>query len=485
MKLDEPIETSGFFWLPEEPDVRVPGDLHISESGEARLEVQLQEISPGWSKVINTGMSVDGREVARILGISSRQGAITLDECPVTRMRNFVVPPTELTLSPRLTLTGCHYEAEEEVTFTEFSFSTEGIDEWLGVSGIDVQFDKDAIKTVIEARVPEEIFIDLPDEVVMAFKFGMSLPTMTRTITDARITQKTFVSLVSDQPRPLDYFTSMATKIRNFLRLAIGQPVSIESVTGYTPELTRDDGAGGERKVPIQVYYRQSGNSDKKQEVRWHQIRFFYTEIEGQIGDILTNWLQSYQILGPVLDLYFTAMSNTSQYLEVEFLQRIQGIETMHRRSDPETEMPEHEFREFMDSVLSACPDSRQEWLKGRLRYANEPSLRRRLTEMIKPFERFFGDARQQKAFVAKVVVTRNYLTHYDSKLEGQAANGADLWKLTAGLEALFQLHLLQLVGFDPGRIDRVLRGHNNLPRLLTSAGMPVREVNGQRDNTG
>ena len=30
MRIDEPIETSGFFWLPEEPDFRVPGDLHIS-----------------------------------------------------------------------------------------------------------------------------------------------------------------------------------------------------------------------------------------------------------------------------------------------------------------------------------------------------------------------------------------------------------------------------------------------------------------------
>ena len=31
MRIDEPIETSGFFWLPEEPDFLVPGDLHISD----------------------------------------------------------------------------------------------------------------------------------------------------------------------------------------------------------------------------------------------------------------------------------------------------------------------------------------------------------------------------------------------------------------------------------------------------------------------
>ncbi len=87
MRLDEPIETSGFFWLPEEPDVQVPGDLHISESGDARLEVQLQKPSPGWAKVLDTQMAADGRALPRILGLATGQGAITLDECLVTNVQ--------------------------------------------------------------------------------------------------------------------------------------------------------------------------------------------------------------------------------------------------------------------------------------------------------------------------------------------------------------------------------------------------------------
>ena len=141
MRLDGPIETSGFFWLPEEPDVQVPGDLHISESGEARLEVQFQKPSPGWRNVINTGMSADGCGIARILGTARGHGAVTLDECVVANLQGFGIPATELTLIAKFAFTGCHYEAEEDVTFTEFTFSTEGVDQWLAVSGIDVQFD--------------------------------------------------------------------------------------------------------------------------------------------------------------------------------------------------------------------------------------------------------------------------------------------------------------------------------------------------------
>ena len=481
MRLDEPIETSGFFWLPEEQDVRVPGHLHVSESGEARLEIQFEVPSPGWRNVIN-GMSVDGGGVARVLGIAVGQGAITLDECLVRNIRVSGTPSTRLTLLARYAFIGCNYEAGEEVNFTEFTFSVEGIDEWLGVSGIDVQFDSETMKTVVEARAPEEISINLHDGVVLTFKFGMTFPSMTATITDARVIQQTFASLATDEPRPLDYFISLATKVRNFLRLAIGQPVSMESTIGYTPDLVRDDGAGGEHKVPIRVYYMQTGNSDKKQEVQWLRMLFLYKEVGEQIGEILANWLHSYDVFGAALDVYFTAMSNTSQYLEVEFLQRIQGIETLHRRSSPEAEMPEEEFGEILDSVLSACPVNRQEWLKGRLRYANEPSLRRRLRTMIEPFERFFGDARQQNTFIAKVMVTRNYLTHYDRTLETQAAKGRTLWELTGGLEALFQLHLLRSIGFDGGRIDRSLQRPSSLRSRLTSAGLRLPEDQGPRN---
>ena len=90
----------------------------------------------------------------------------------------------------------------------------------------------------------------------------------------------------------------------------------------------------------------------------------------------------------------------------------------------------------------------------------------------MEPFGLLFHDDKQQKDFVQRVVVTRNYLTHYDPGLEGHVAKDQSLWELTAGLAALFQLHLLKLIGFSPDRIDGVLKGTSHLQRLMTSAGM-------------
>ena len=245
----------------------------------------------------------------------------------MTNLRRFGVPPTELTLRARVAFSGCHYEAGEEVTFTQFNFSVEGIDEWLEISGIGVQSDWENPEVFnIDVRVPHPIVVDLPDGAKLRFMFSMVFPALTKTITEARVTQKAYVSIESDQPRPLDYFTSLATKLRNFLRLAMGQPVSIDSATCFTPELTRPDGAGGEHKVPIKAYYRDGGSSNKKQETLWFHMVFLYRDVKDEIEDVLANWIRSYEVFGPALDVYFTTMANTSQYLEVEFLQKSRGL---------------------------------------------------------------------------------------------------------------------------------------------------------------
>ena len=477
MRLDEPIEQSGFFWFPEDPDVRVPGDLHISESGEVSLKVHIQEMSPGWNRVLNEHMS-GGCALDRILGIAAGQGLITLDNCLVTNFSSSGFYHFEFTILSQLTLIGCHYETGEEVTFTEFNFSLEGIDEWLAVSGITVQHDLENLQASVDIRAPEEIHVGLPDGMGLEFKFSMTFPSLTSTITEAHVIQKAFISLVSSEPKPLHYFASLATKLRNFLRLAIGQPISMDSVTGYSPELTRTDGAGGEHKVPIKVHYRENGSPGKKEETARHRMLFSYQDIESQIQEMLANWLDSYKVFGPALDGYFTTMANTSQYLADEFLQRARGIETMHRRSSTDTVMPKEEFEELVAHLVASSPNDRREWLKSELKYSNGLSLSRRLRLMIEPFERFFGGRKQQKAFVYKVVTTRNYLTHYDTSLENQAAEGRELLQLTRKLEVLLQLHMLQFIGFDAGQVDRSLHTGSNLRRLLRAAGLTVPEVN-------
>ena len=119
--------------------------------------------------------------------------------------------------------------------------------------------------------------------------------------------------------------------------------------------------------------------------------------------------------------------------------------------------MPEKEFNSLLDTILQNTPCKWRSWIQGRLKYANELSLRSRMRQMITPFNDLFGSESAHATFVNQVVCTRNYLTHYDQGIKDQAVTDPyELRKLHSKLEGLIQLHLLQLLGFEHDHIKKM-----------------------------
>jgi hypothetical protein len=86
---------------------------------------------------------------------------------------------------------------------------------------------------------------------------------------------------------------------------------------------------------------------------------------------------------------------------------------------------------------------------------------------MLKPFASHFGNAEARKEFVDRMVDTRNYLTHYDPKLAERAAQGIAIYYLTAKLQALFQLHLLAMIGISEERIEQLIATNRKIRHRL------------------
>ena len=106
---------------------------------------------------------------------------------------------------------------------------------------------------------------------------------------------------------------------------------------------------------------------------------FYYRNVADQIEGILTKWIETYEISEPAFNLYFASKSGGHKYLDSKFLSLAQGIETLHRRKSQEKQMLEEEFRELVANILKAIPDTEQmRWIKAKLRYANELSLRQK-----------------------------------------------------------------------------------------------------------
>lgn len=467
MRLSEPIEKHGFFWLPGDAENQVPGVLRISESGDITLEVSYLydfRLHALHKRRLGYPEESEDANIKRIVGVID-DGLITLDGCyyGLYAIKGGGVSTT--TIHAIRAFIGVNYEKKEKIIFTTFTFSLEGLDEWLWISGFKRERNWEDMSRSIHFRPPPEIVLNLPDGIELKFIFSW---TDSPGLTESHITQKASISLISKELRPIEDFLDLVFKLHLFFCFAIDQVVSLDSVTGYSSEITQEYQDGYKREIPIKIYYQSEPYSDTKPKVHPHDMLFDYGNVSDQIEEILTRWIQDYEISKPAFNLYFATKSGGQKYLDGKFLSLAQGIETLHRRNSQETQMPEDEFRNLIDTILNAVPDDEQKrWIDEKMKYANEISLRKRMRQMIEPFKDLFGNSKKRNSFIGKVVDTRNYLTHYDSQLESKAAHGEELWRLYRKLEALFQLHFLRLIGWDIESIKSIAKNNKHLCHKL------------------
>ena len=130
--------------------------------------------------------------------------------------------------------------------------------------------------------------------------------------------------------------------------------------------------------------------------------------------------------------------------------------------------MKENEFEEIRKSLIEKCPKKERDWFRPKLQYANELTLRNRMQRLTDPFEKYMSGEKKSQ-MIDRIVKTRNYLTHYDSNLEQEAAKGRVLEFFCRKMNALFRLHFLKLIGFNEQEINHIvdkcpgLKGECNL----------------------
>ena len=458
MRLSQPIEKHGFFWLPGDTKNQVPGILRISESGDITLEVicfsdpdfgpyvfkerRLEDIPDEDMPDEDITTSID-----RIVGITD-DGLITLDGCSYgDPLGHWLGETSTSIIHAHFAFMGFHFAEGEEFTLSKLKFSVEGLDEWMEISGICRDYNEKSAS--IHFRHPEEIALNLPDGIELRFTFqANAIGRFYPPVTEAGITQKAYISLTSKKLRPLEDFLELVFKLQKFLCFAIDEIVYIDSVVGY---ITKDG-----YEPSIEIYYQSMPHSIMRPNISQNGLLFNYQNVANQLEKFLTEWIKNYEISEPAFNLYFSNSSDNHIYLDKEFLSLAQGIETLHRRNSQETQMPEDEFNNLVTKILEAIPDEKQKnWIEEKLKYANELSLRKRMKQMIEPFKDLFGNAKERNSFIRKVVDTRNYFTHYDRRLENEAPSGkksGDLEKLDRlhlKLKALLQLHFLKLIGMD------------------------------------
>jgi len=347
-------------------------------------------------------------------------------------------------------------------------FAVDGLDAWLNLRGISAEadvVDSKMVGATVRYRIPESPSYPIKDRFRLSIKFESKIP-VGASLTEATITQTAFFSLTSDAPKPLAEFLKAVHQINTFLCFTIDEIVTLTMLRIVQTQDAKKTG-GSPRTRMVDVVYQSLPHSDRQPRVEHHRLMLPYFEISTYLGDMISKWFGMHADLRSAINLYIGATTGRHAYVETRFLFLIQALETFHRRTSDATEMDPELFSTIRDKLLHVCPADKQSWLKSRLEYANELSLRKRLKALIGKFVHLLGDKKTVDDFVQHVISTRNYLTHYDKKSLHSSVSGEALLRLAIRIEGLMTVLLLDRLGFSVAAIEKLNKGDSKLKHKL------------------
>ena len=396
MRIKEEFKKSGCFWRPSEPDRKLPGTLSISDGGHIELEVIGR-----FGGRIEVSLNADLNPIERIVGHIEKDEFVTLDDCyyktlPLSLMGGI----SKSLIHVGKVFIGVRYDEGESPVFNTLTFSVEGIDEWVGISGISFEPHFEESTATISYQRPEDISINLDNGMRLLITFHWTPPGFP-VIKEATISQKTYFTLISQkgrelddisqEGRELDDFISVVRKITHFLCFAMDKTVSLDSMEA-TPEDPRQDIRDGR----VNIYYSSLPYSKDEPKIYQHDMLFRFRQIQNDAERIINNWLEAYERINPTFDLYFSTQIG-QPYLTVKFLALVQGLEAYHHR---EKNLAAYRQRKKGDRDLY---------------------LREKIEDVIEPFKGVIGDEDKRGELIDEIVNTRNYLTHYKPEKESKA----------------------------------------------------------------
>lgn len=135
------------------------------------------------------------------------------------------------TVLARLLLAGGHFGGEGPL-FDRLTCKIDGLDEWLGVSGIMAEHDFDAHRVTITFETPSPLPFQAGEDIEGRIGFGFSILSPASWVTEAQVSQSASIELSTSTSWTTEDVITGALRIRDFLCLGTDVPVPITALDG-------------------------------------------------------------------------------------------------------------------------------------------------------------------------------------------------------------------------------------------------------------
>jgi len=442
----ESFEYKGIFWLPRNPEELKAGTLKYTPEEGPLLELEGEP----FTEQLEILFKVFYEPI--ILGITSDGKPVTLEDC-IWYVPHFSLSPGyplywSTKIQPRNVYLGEHFQCRDKIKFKSISARYFYLDEWFASGVVTAKVEKDKVTVTSPLSLPltllysnDKLKIYLQSNV--QFGFTHFHPFQPRGV---KIEETSWLRFELNESRNLRDFLSFILNIRDFLTFVMNNPANLVAMRGETENNKKVDIIADIPFFPTKLP--RSTPQD---------ILFSYEDVADRFHDILANWLGKTELLQPVYFLYTQILYNQANDPHQQLLSLTGALEALHLRSGNFAHKQKYtscdKYEKICEELMNAIPEDTEADLRNKisemLKYGNEKSLRKRLEDIIEYNKDILGwCSKETDIFLQKVIVTRNYYTHFDKNLEHQACKGSELGGLIQKLRLLLKLCLLRESGF-------------------------------------
>lgn len=427
-------------WRPAGSDRAVSGLLRYRD-GRAELN-----LSDAFTELVGTISVTDESPIySAVHGVSTKGQAVTL----LKALRAGIsynygsggVRQTERLVSSWMVI-GAHVTEDSKYVAVRYFFP--GLAAWLSSkaisSSLSFSADSNDMTQTFVVKTPAPEVIAVPN-IAADLEWGVDATVNTSPLGALSVSAHAigWVEIRPHSPQTIEWYMQQQAKLAALLAYLAGVPVAVSAIEAM-PE-------GPQVSLALIVGIRQSPVCEID------DPRDFFVSQE-QLGpvfpEVVRAWFREVESVLVPSQLALSVMSSKGLWAHVEFASLIQALEGFHRGRYSGSYMDDTDY-EGVKSVLSnAIPSTvakdHRDALRSRIRYGNQVSLSKRLTQL----RDFLGDtlASQIIAINGKVprswIDTRNYHSHWDEELRPRALDGQEMYyanvRMTHFLRALFLL---------------------------------------------
>ena len=371
-----------------------------------------------------------------------------------------------------LMLEGVSFEEYEHFKFNNFIFKVEYSGDYFYNRGFMVSpgIEKEGSKLIADLKtmICDNIQVNLTDDIILDILFdeGQAVSMNFSEIT-IQLDPTFRLSSKSQKGYDFDFFIELAQKIRLFLSFSSKMPMNITEISFLKQKDVNNI---------IDVHYSGFTYIDDFRENYNNKVLSFIPEI---FSDVLINWIELYEKLGLILNLFDLVNIGRISLTAERFLILSRCLEGLHRIFYDETPVDRGKFKQAVKILLDEMSKQNfdtgiQDLIENRITRANQMSFRNRILSLINSFFEEMSPKNlstdEIKQFHAKlsgdIRDSRDYYTH---ALIDNKKPPPDIHKLgytTDILMMLMDFHLLKLLSSNNVE-EQYLFGNRSLSTRL------------------